>query len=654
MKQSELSLNSTLSAEKRREPRLWVKELAVYREWNPNALQRRISLRQGLNIIWAEPTEQGAGGHAAGKTTFCRFLRYLLGDPNFGNETFRDAFRRKFPNAWLVGEVRLDGVPWLVARFIGITGSPHWSARDVGFDRLFDEQVERQTYADFVRELQKTFIEPLPIDILPGSGKAVEWAHLLAWLSRDQEARYDHVLDWRSAYSGSGGLGDLHNADRTLLVRTALGLTQGGELKARQDHMRILREKADCEALIPKLVFARERTEPVYRKLMEVAEGTTITESTLLVEEKALASEKTRLESRVRELRRQDGIGDVLPTERDALVTKLVMLSENSKALETEKKRVKLDISFKEGNISDEEYRKQLAQMPLRADQCSAPLDWEPTRQCKVAQMLHANRFSEHLLAELESTAGSLKAKAQGLEQEAVIVAAEQIDATKKKDEVENRIAAARRRHQDNIQTFEDELSAVRDKHAVTVQLRELIEEAEVERKKSDQLQTEQRKSTEFQDSLRQKASNRQSELSEIFATLAGCILQSGDRGSVRFLAEEIKLELDYNDLTSTALITLKILIFDLAALFASARQAEGHPGFLIHDSPREADLTAAIYRRIFDKVHEEDHGDSPTPFQYVITTTEPPPESLRCKPWLVHPPFSSADKERRFLRENL
>ena len=218
----------------------------MYREWNPDALQRRITLRPRLNIIWAEPTEQGAGGHAAGKTTFCRFLRYLLGDPNYGSETFRDAFRRKFPNAWLVGEVHLDGEQWLVARFIGITGSPHWSARGVGFERRFDEHVERQTYADFVRALHKAFIEPLPIDVLPGSGKAVEWAHLLAWLSRDQEARYDHVLDWRFGYSGSGGLGDLHNADRTLLVRTALGLTQDGELKARQDHMRILRDKAEC------------------------------------------------------------------------------------------------------------------------------------------------------------------------------------------------------------------------------------------------------------------------------------------------------------------------------------------------------------------------------------------------------------------------
>ena len=349
---------------------------------------------------------------------------------------------------------------------------------------------------------------------------------------------------------------------------------------------------------------------------MEVAEGTTITESTLLVEETALASEKARLESRVRELRRQEGVGDVLPAERDDLVIKLVRLSDKLKAAEAEHKRMKLGISFKEGEISNEEYRKQLAQIPLRADQCSAPLDWEQTRQCKVAQLLHANRFSEHLLAELDSTADTLKAKLQTLEQGKTCIAAEQAEATKKQTDVETRIAAARRRHQDNIQTFEDELSVVRERHQITKQLRALIEEAEIERKQSERLQTEQRKSADFQDSLRQKASIRQSEFSEIFGTLAGRILQSEDRGAVRFLAEEIKLEFDYNDLTSTALLTLKILIFDLAALFASARQAENHPGFLIHDSPREADLTAAIYRRIFDTVHEEEQDVGLTPVQ--------------------------------------
>jgi hypothetical protein len=653
MKTPDLPFASKLPTATRREPRLWVKELAVYREWKPEALQRQISLRRGLNIIWAEPSERGAGGHAAGKTTFCRFLRYLLGDSNFGNEVFRDAFRNKFPNAWVAGEVHLDGESWLVARFVGVTGGPHWSAPGVTFDKFFSDKIERKSYADFIRALQKAFIQPLPIEIYPGSGKQVDWAHLLAWLSRDQEARYDHVLDWRSGYGGASSLGDIHNADRTLLVRTVLGLTQPGELEARREHMRILREKGDCDALIPKLTYARHRAEREYRRVMNVPDAT-VTESSLTVEKVGLELEDKRIVGLIREMRQRDGAGDLLPVQRDEKLTRLSDLSNKLEEVEADSKKANLELDFREGRISQEEYRQQLAQMPLRADQCSAPLELAIAHRCKLAEALHPNRFSEHVLAELKSTQGALQARVTSLQGEVARLKREQAETLKEKQRLEKQIVTARQKHQERIEVFEEDLTLARRKLEVTSDLLTLTEELEAEHKKSERLQGEQRKSTDYQESLRQKATARQSDFSEVFSVLAGRVLESENRGAVRFLAEEVKLELDYSDLTSTALTTLKILIFDLAALLASARQSTQHPGLLIHDSPREADLTAAIYRRIFDIPKREEFSDTEAPVQYVITTTEPPPEHLKITPWLVHPPFSSTEKERRFLRDNI
>ncbi len=653
MNTTELPFTSVLPPAIRREPRLWVKELAVFREWKPDALQRQISLRQGLNIIWAEPSEKGAGGHAAGKTTFCRFLRYLLGDSNFGNDTFRDAFRSKFPNAWLAGEVHVDRETWIVARFIGITGSPHWSARGITFDKLFDEGIVRQTYADFVRALQKAFIQPLPIEIFPSSGKQVEWAHLLAWLSRDQEARYDHVLDWRSGYGGASLLGDIQNADRTLLIRTILGLTQAGELEARREHMRILREKSECDALIPRLVYAGNRTEKEYRRAMNLPDAT-ITESTLSAEKSALEKEEIRIMRVLRDLRQQDGAGELLPTQRDEKVTQLAELAKIIPESEEDLKKAKLDLDLHEGRITQEEYRQQLAQMPLRADQCSAPLELAISCGCKLAKALHPNRFSEHVLAQLKSTQSALQIRVTSLEQKVAQLKIEKGEATKEKKRIEGRITAARQKHQGQIQAFDDGLAQVRRIFDVTSRLLTLTEELRVERKKLEGLQSDQKKSTTYQEGLRQIATSWQSDFSEIFSTMANRVLLSENRGAVRFLAEDVKLELDYSDLTSTALMTLKILLFDLAALLASARKSKNHPGFLIHDSPREADLTAAIYRRIFDIPKKEEFSDFEAPIQYIITTTEPPPEHLRLKPWLVHPPFSSSEKEMRFLRETI
>src|SRR5580693_245682 len=81
------------------QPAVWVKTLAVYSDWppSPDTLLRRMDLRRGLNIVWARPSDATSDetkltGHGAGKTTFCRILRYILDDATFGNEEFRDAF----------------------------------------------------------------------------------------------------------------------------------------------------------------------------------------------------------------------------------------------------------------------------------------------------------------------------------------------------------------------------------------------------------------------------------------------------------------------------------------------------------------------------------------------------------------------------------
>jgi hypothetical protein len=53
----------------------------------------------------------------------------------------------------------------------------------------------------------------------------------------------------------------------------------------------------------------------------------------------------------------------------------------------------------------------------------------------------------------------------------------------------------------------------------------------------------------------------------------------------------------------------------------------------LVHDSPREADLGARIYRSFIRFVAglQEHFGSADLcPFQYVLTTTTPPPQELR------------------------
>src|SRR4051812_3431228 len=100
----------------RTEPRLWVRRLVLWSE--PGVVVRDIRLRKGLNVIWSpdpgdtgESAETSALGHGAGKTLFCRLLRYCLGEDRFAPEGQRDEVSAALRDGIVGAEVMLDGKP---------------------------------------------------------------------------------------------------------------------------------------------------------------------------------------------------------------------------------------------------------------------------------------------------------------------------------------------------------------------------------------------------------------------------------------------------------------------------------------------------------------------------------------------------------------
>ena len=112
---------------------------------------------------------------------------------------------------------------------------------------------------------------------------------------------------------------------------------------------------------------------------------------------------------------------------------------------------------------------------------------------------------------------------------------------------------------------------------------------------------------------------------------LAVCRYFKGEQaqGELRFTRDEINARIGsgggaYNALSSLA--------FDFCALVAALNGIGHHPRFLIHDSPRESDMELSLYRPLFRLAgHLEEMAASS--FQYIVTTTEPPPEGMATSP---------------------
>ena len=70
--------------------------------------------------------------------------------------------------------------------------------------------------------------------------------------------------------------------------------------------------------------------------------------------------------------------------------------------------------------------------------------------------------------------------------------------------------------------------------------------------------------------------------------------------GVCEFSGRNIALRVESRgDVTSAAIETIKLLAFDLAAVASSVQGNGFHPRFLVHDGPREADMSPRIYDQL-------------------------------------------------------
>jgi len=124
--------------------------------------------------------------------------------------------------------------------------------------------------------------------------------------------------------------------------------------------------------------------------------------------------------------------------------------------------------------------------------------------------------------------------------------------------------------------------------------------------------------------------------LSRFFGAIIHEMAGPNAGGKVALDGNGLKLSVELGGERSTAAIdSLKVIAFDLAVMCMSIEGDLPLPAFLVHDSPREADLGLSVYHRLFHLVRHLEPKESLPLFQYIVTTTTRPPNELSDKPWL-------------------
>lgn len=656
---------SLAPASGRGEPAIWVAKLAVYRAWPPSKdtlLRQVIELHRGLNILRAETTgstdeASRLAGHGAGKTTFCRLVRFVLGEEPAGSKGFREGFRAKFENGWVLAEVFVAGQRWLVGRPLSQSGYHPFAKLNGSLADEFPESPSRLGFRDYEAAIDAAVFGSMKFRTLADSQKPLDWPRLLPWLSRDQEAHFSGLLEWRREQDSDSNSPYISPSDKANLIRLTLGLVDEEEQKLLADfasksamHEQKMRDR-------PKMEFAVERE----RRLLEEKLGMAVEtpDAPLLLHEvdKKVAQLRKEANEAPATLKRNEEM-EALKREVELRRTDWglanAMVEEWKEAVDLEEARVNgVQPPVKVEPAQRDPYRETLKGLGPFPGYCSHPMDKAWREGCPIA---HERPRDDEISEATEKIAAEMQPKVTRLAGLKAELERRRKLAAPKKLALEAALGAVTLAHERQQLELDDPEAPSQRAARIEASLASYRQVC-ADLAQWDQDLKDLKREKEDLDTKLAELTSRHKQLMDQFGRIFNHIAQQmlGDAvtGLVRFSGKAIVPEIEYHGpRDSAALKVVRWLIFDVAALaLGMTNTAAHHPRFLMHDSPREADLAAGIYASLFTAARalEEASGGLPA-FQYIVTTTEPPPESLNQKPWVLDPVLDASSEEGRLL----
>ena len=618
-------------------PRLWVRRLAIWEAPGGQKI-RDVPLRPGLNIVWSPDgfddirTSSGrAIGHGSGKTLFCRLLRYCLGEQRFADETQRERIALAFPNGIVGAEVMLDDVCWAVVRPLGIRRR-HVAIADGNLDEVAAGDGATTSIDPLVEAIEQAIVTPGVAALARLQPDQKAWPIALAWLSRDQECRFDDVLDWRSPASGSDAplpaSGRETGPRREALRAFLLAITEE-EQRTRRKEEALRTEVATAEREASHLDWDRARRHDRLIDQLGFA-GQTVPEMPLLLELLRQAADE-RLTAAAQ-----------LPTGNTAeLGLARKSLQEASEELRrTDEERIRLDAQIPAEKhvltLLSSEIPSLSAAAENAASQvcpiCEVPIDKALAEKCGLSHKLHNETECRARLAAKRQEIGDQREKIDGLEAKLKALQPAAAIARQRVEQAEKRVQAIESVRDTRASAWQ---AATRLKEGVE-RFSELSTERDEVRRRLRNIEDGLAKERERLSAFRDKQGLTFGRITEKFSAIIRRLVNENAKGAVTLSGDRLQLTVDVDgDRRTAAIESLKVLAFDLACLCLSIEGATRLPAFLVHDSPREADLGLSIYDELFRLMRELEDMTGTTAFQYIVTTTTRPPDDLRCDPWL-------------------
>jgi len=646
----------------RRDPVIWIARLSVLRKLDPapEHLIRDIRLRRGLNIIWTPPAateagalfEPGLAGHTAGKTTFCRFLRHVLGEPHFASEATTRSIRERIPEGWIVGEVFVAGVQWTVGRPFTV-GAHSFAARGKSAHDVLGTDAERGDYRAFLDAVSEAAVASLPARRFPVAGTLLDWAHLLPWLTRDQECHFAQFHEWRDASTRSDSPA-LSAEDRHYLLRAVLGLVSDAEASEQARHSTLL---ADRRAALQDVAYLQRQSGTEHERLRREL-GIDVPAPGVDLFGSAADNELERRRAFVAERMKQAAQRDRRQLAREALEKAIALAANAQRDVADLEERLTLEqgaVEQLQGTARAQSARGVLASLPPARDFCQVPLRVARERGCplveervpdlteRIAARSVGDDISQHarIVSEIETMLQSHRATLKSME-EATATARLNFGEAQAEYDTAREEALAARAQLNQLEWL------VR---TVTETARRLAERTDAVADSDREIAV----SLERQEMLRQAGEASLRHSSSRFEYVVRAILGDDVEASLGASGRELALHVSRDgERESAAMGTVRVVAFDLGALTASIEGIGNFPRFLVHDCPRESDLAPDIYGRLFLLAQqlEELCGNEP-PFQYIVTTTTPPPAAFQADPWL-RLQLAGTPTDRRLLRLDL